>query len=59
VADEDEEDSDMVVLMAECENLLSVCDDLVASKEELLRLYDLGTDISVTEHEDEWRYPSL
>jgi hypothetical protein len=58
VADEDEEDNNMVVLMAECKNLLSACDDLIASKEEILRLYDLGTDTSVTEHEDdsEWKY---
>ena len=53
VANEDEEDSDMVVLMAECKNLLSACDNLIASKEEILQLYDLGTDTSVTEHEDD------
>jgi hypothetical protein len=52
VANEDKEDSDVIVLMAECKNLLSGCDDLIASKEEILRLYDLGTDTSVTEHED-------
>lgn len=41
------EGSDMVVLLGECKNLLVSCDDLVASAEEILRLYDLGTDTSV------------
>lgn len=53
VANEDEEDSDVIVLMAECKNLLSGCDSLIASKEEILRLYNLGTDTSVIEHEDD------
>jgi hypothetical protein len=43
---EGDEDSDMV-LLGECKNLLASCDDLVASAEEILRLYDLGTDTSV------------
>jgi hypothetical protein len=42
--------------MAECKNLLSVCDDLIALKEEILQLYNLGIDTSVTEHENEWKY---
>jgi hypothetical protein len=44
---DDSDGSDMVVLLGECKNLLASCDDLVASAEEILRLYDLGTDTSV------------
>jgi hypothetical protein len=44
---EGDEDCDTVVLLGECKNLLASCDDLVASAEEILRLYDLGTDTSV------------
>ena len=39
-----------MVLLTECKNLLSACDDLVVAKEEILRLYDLSTnsDTSMT-----------
>jgi hypothetical protein len=49
-AAEDDEDCDMVVLLTECKNLLSACDDLVVMKEEILRLYDLSTNTSVTNY---------
>lgn len=44
---EGNEDSDMVGLLGECKNLLTSCDDLVALVEEILWLYDLGTNTSV------------
>ena len=50
-AAEDDEDSDMIVLVAECKVLLTACNDLITSAEEILRLYDLGTDTSVISDE--------
>ena len=44
---DDSDGSDMVVLLGECKNLLASCDDLVASAEEILWLYDLGTNTSI------------
>lgn len=53
VAAKDDKDSDMIWLLAESKKLLIACDDLVASVEEILQLYDLSINTFVAAHKDE------